>query len=220
VIATIPRSQEKPVSTAPTRTENTVRGALLALLVVPVGIFVYCLIASVGVVASIVSFGVAFGAVWLYQRGAGGFISRAGAWVIAVIIVGTIALSLYVNYVYVVARALAKELPEVFGSTWWVALNTPGFWPFFNEHIGALVQATVVNIVLSVVLGILGSYRTLVRVFRATSGGRVAPYSARSAVPAPALAAAPPPPPAYLSDVDDAPTGSADDKTAPPAAGV
>jgi hypothetical protein len=207
------------VSTAPTPTENTVRGSLLALLVVPVGIFVYCLIASVGIVASIVSYGVALGAVWLYQRGAGGFISRAGAWVITVIIVGTIALSLYVNYIYVVAGALAKALPGTFGSTWWAALNSPGFWPFFNEHIGAVVQASALNIVLSVVLGILGAYRTLMRVFRATSGGRVAPYSARSAAAA-RVQAPVPPSLAYPNDVDGAPTGSADDKTPPPTTGV
>ena len=201
------------MSTAPTPTENVIRGTLLALLVVPVGIFVYCLIASVGVVASLVSFGVAFGAVWLYQRGAGGVISRAGAWVIAVIIVGTIALSLWVNYVYVVADVLAKDAPDAFGSTWWSALNSPNFWEFFNAHIGGLIQATTLNIVLSIVLGVLGSYRTLLRVFRATSGGRTAPYSAGRQTVTPTAV---PQSPVVPSDIDNAPTGSADDKTAPP----
>jgi hypothetical protein len=206
--ATIPITQEKTVSTAPTPTENVIRGTLLALLVVPVGIFVYCLIASIGFVASIVSFGVAFGAYWLYQRGAGGVITRAGAWVVTAIVAVTIILSLYVWLLWAFAGAGAKA----HGTDPWTFFQSPNYWAEFNYNLPANLSHLTLTIVLSLALGALGAFRLLRRAFAATSTGSRLAY----APPATAV----PQSPVVPNDIDSAPTGSADDKTAPPAPGV
>ena len=197
-------------STAPARTEHVGRGAILALLIIPVGVVVFVLISSIGIYASIVSFGVAFGAYWLYQRGAGGVISRTGAWVVLAIVVVTVLLSIYADLVW----GFATGVP---GYSQWEVIGQPGFWPQFNDKFFSLLSEDSLNVILILAFGLLGSARILRNAFRRTS---TRPAAAYPPVASPSGSTATQTPTTYRNDVDAPPTGSADDKTAPPTSGV
>jgi hypothetical protein len=192
---TAPRPQNQP--------ENVLAGALLALLAVPVGVVILALISSIGFVASIVGFLVAFAAVWLYRRGSGGVISRAGAWVVTGIVVLTLLLGIWVSLVVAFAGG--------FGHL--ANIGLPDFWPQFNANLPDDINANILFIVLIVVFGALGSFRILGRAFVTA---RQAPKPANLTGQPTTLPAAPQ---IYHDDIDAPPTGSADDKTAPPTTG-
>ncbi|TPW65847.1 hypothetical protein FJ658_15365, partial [Schumannella sp. 10F1B-5-1] len=63
------------------------------------GVAVWLLIWSFGFIASIVAFGVAFAALWLYRFGARGPISRAGAFVVTGITAGTLLIAFFAGIV-------------------------------------------------------------------------------------------------------------------------
>jgi hypothetical protein len=193
-------------STAPT--ENVVGGALLALLVVPVGVALWVAVESAGVVIGFVAFGISFGAYWLYQRGAGGVISRTGAWIVTAIVVATLALSILFGMMADYAIGVGAN----YGLSPWDVFFSPVFWPNFARNFGALFGANVTFYLIAIAIAALGAFRTLQRAFRAT-----APVSAVAAYPpAPTAGGSPR---SYRDDIDAAPTGSADDKTTPPTVG-
>jgi hypothetical protein len=194
---------------APARTEHVGRGALLALLIIPVGIVVFVAISSLGVFASIISFGIAFGAYWLYQRGAGGVITRTGAWVVTAIVVVTILVSLLANLAWGYAEAVGKDI----GVSAWTILGSQHFVAGFSGNFSYEASHQALNIVLALLFGALGAFRTLRRAFRNTSARPATAYPSQ----APGNTVAPT---TYRNDVDAPPTGSADDKTAPPPNGV
>jgi len=190
-----PTNQQQP--------ENVIGGAILALLAIPVGVIALTLLWSIGFIASIVGFLVAFCAFWLYRRGSGGQISRAGAWIITAIVVFSIAFGLWVAMVVDFADGLGH-----LGN-----IGMPGFWPQFNDHFSDIVGANVLAIVLVFAFGALGAFRILGRAF-ATARQTSAPANLTGQ-----STTLPPAPTTYHDDIDAAPTGSADDKTAPPTAG-
>jgi hypothetical protein len=190
--------------------ENVVRGALLALLVLPVGVAVWVALQSAGpgIVVGIVAFAISFGAYWLYQRGAGGVISRTGAWTVTIIVVATLVLCILFGMMADYARGIAANI----GLNPWDIFFNPHFLPNFVANFGALFAANALFYLIAIAIAAAGSYRTLRRAFRVT---RVAtPVAAYPAAPTPGAA-----PVIYQNDVDTAPTGSADDKTAPPTIG-
>src|ERR1700709_533680 len=87
------------MTASPPRPENAIGVALVALRALPVGVIALPLLWSIGFIASIVGFLVAFSAVWLYRRGSGGVISQVGAWLITAIVVFTLAFGLWVAMV-------------------------------------------------------------------------------------------------------------------------
>jgi hypothetical protein len=192
---TAPRPQGQP--------ENVLSGALLALLAVPVGVVILALLSSIGFVASIVGFLVAFAAVWLYRRGSGGAISRVGAWVVTGIVLVTLLLGVWVSLVVAFADGLG-HLGDI---------GLPGFWPQFNQNLPDDISANGLFIVLILVFGALGSFRILGRAF---ATARQTQNPANLTGQSTTLPAAPQ---VYHDDIDAPPTGSADDKTTPPAAG-
>jgi len=192
---TAPRPQGQP--------ENVLSGALLALLAVPVGVVVLALISSIGFIASIVGYLVAFSAVWLYRRGSGGVISRAGAWVVTGIVALTLVIGIWISLVLGAAGGLG-ELG---------LLSNPRFWTLFNEALPNLIGGNILFIALILVFGALGSFRILGRAF-ATARQTLKPANLTGQPTS--LPAAPQ---IYHDDIDAPPTGSADDKTTPPTAG-
>jgi len=142
--------------------ENVVRGGMLALIVIPVGVVVWVLIWSIGVVASIVAYGIAFAAVWLYRRGSGGIVTRAGAWTVTAVVVVTLLLGFWLGLAVNYAGGL-KHLDY---------FNNPQFWTLFQTNFGALVQQNLVGLLLAIAIGAAGTIRVLGRAFataRATS---------------------------------------------------
>jgi hypothetical protein len=184
--------------------ENVGAGAILALLAIPVGVILLVLLSSVGVFASIVGFAVSFAALWLYRRASGGVISRAGAWIVAAIVLATLLLGIWASMVVGLAGGLG-HLSRI---------GLPQFWPVFNANFSTLVSQNVVFIVLVLAFGALGSFRILGRAF---ATAHVAP---RPNTPVgPDAGSTTYSPTVYQNDVDAAPTGSADDRTPPPSAG-
>jgi hypothetical protein len=192
-----------PISQPQAQPENVLGGAILSLLAIPVGVIALTLLWSIGFVASIVGFLVAFAAFWLYRRGSGGAISRSGAWIITGVVVFTIAFGLWVAMVVGFAGGLGH-----LGN-----LGLAGFWPQFNDHFGDLLSENVLSILLVFVFGALGAFRILGRAF-ATARQTASPANLTGQ-----SATLPPAPATYHDDIDAAPTGSADDKTAPPTTG-
>jgi hypothetical protein len=135
--------------------ENVVRGILLALIVIPVGVAAWVAIWSVGVVASIVAYGIAFAAVWLYRRGSGGLITRSGAWGITAIVVVTLLLGFWLG--------IAVDFAGGFGHL--DLLVDPRFQQIFQDNFGEIVKANLVSLLLAVAIGGLGVYRVLRHAF-------------------------------------------------------
>jgi hypothetical protein len=183
--------------------ENVLGGALLALLAVPVGVVLLALLSSIGFVASIVGFLVAFAAVWLYRRGSGGAISRAGAWIITGIVILTLLLGVWVSLVVAFARGLGHL----------ANIGLPDFWPQFNANLPDDINSNIFFLVLILLFGALGSFRILGRAF---ATARQTPNPANLTGQSTSLPAAPQ---IYHDDIDAPPTGSADDKTTPPTTG-
>jgi hypothetical protein len=77
--------------------ENTVRGTVFALAVVPAGVALWLFLWSLGWIGSIVAFLAAAGAARLYiagsTAGSGGTITRRGAWVVVAVTIATVLLS-------------------------------------------------------------------------------------------------------------------------------
>ena len=180
--------------------ENVIAGAFFALLAIPVGVIALTLLWSIGFIASIVGFLVAFSAFWLYRRGSGGIISRVGAWTITAIVAFTLAFGLWIAMVVDYAHGLG-HLSNI---------GLPEFWPQFNSDFADNVNLNLLSIVLVFVFGALGSFRILGRAF---ATARQTPNPDNLTGQSTTL---PPAPAAYHDDIDQPPTGSADDKTAPP----
>lgn len=189
------------------QTENVLGGALLALLAVPVGVVVLALLSSIGFIASIVGFLVAFSAVWLYRRGSGGFISRTGAWIVTVIVLGTLVLGIWVDLVVTFAHGLG-HLSNI---------GAEGFWPQFNKDLPGNLSDNILFIVLILAFGALGAFRTIGRAFAIA---RATPQTAATGSGSPTgTGPSTTGTTTYRNDVDAPPTGSADDRTTPPTAG-
>ena len=194
--------------TAPTtqpyaRPENVIGGGLFALLAIPVGVIALTLLWSIGFIASIVGFLVAFSAVWLYRRGSGGVISKVGAWLVTAIVVFTLAFGLWVAMVVDYAHGLGHLDNIGYGT----------FWAQFNADFPANVNASILSIILVFVFGALGAFRILGRAFAtARQTQNPANLTGQSTT-------LPPAPVTYHDDIDAAPTGSADDKAPPSSTG-
>ena len=183
--------------------ENVIRGAFFAVLALPVGVVVIVLLSGINFVASISGYLIAFAAVWLYRRGSGGIISRIGAWTITAIVVVTVLIGIWVM-LFITSFGGLGHLGDI---------GNPLAMSQFNENFSALVNANLLFIGLILVFAALGSYRILSHAFRTA---HQTPNPANLSGQSTTLPAAPQ---IYHDDIDAPPTGSADDKTAPPTTG-
>ncbi|HEY4267997.1 MAG TPA: hypothetical protein VGM94_07400 [Galbitalea sp.] len=189
-----PEFQQRPI-------ENVPAGALLSLVAIPLGVILLVLLSSVGIVASLVGFAVAFAGLWLYRRGSGGIISRTGAWVVTAAVIVSLVLGLLASFFVQVIGGLG-HLDRI---------NDPAYTKYFGDNLPAILQQESLTIVLVIAFGALGSFRILGRAFRTTREQAGQPPQGPGAT-TPASTALP----TYRNDLDGAPSGSADDKTPPP----
>lgn len=145
--------------------ENVGRGTVVALLAVPAGIIVWVIIWSIGIVASIVSFGVAYLALFLYRLGSGGPVSRAGAVRITIITLGTVVLAIIAGLVSDVAIGIGR----VANVSPIEALSSPRFGEVFTTYLTQSGPGLAFSIVLAIVFGIFGCFSILRSAFRATA---------------------------------------------------
>ncbi len=139
--------------------ENLQRGVIFALVVVPLGIVAWDILWSVGFVASIVAFGVAWGAVRLYRMGSGGRITRPGATAVAIITIVTLLIAYLSGFVVDVVQALVKQ-----GATVTEALSYPPFWGYVGSSM--TTSSALISLLLAVLFGALGCFSVLRGAFR------------------------------------------------------
>jgi hypothetical protein len=137
--------------------EDVVRGALFALLVVPAGVIVWGLIWSIGFIASIVAFGVAIAALWLYRIGARGAISKAGALVVTGITAATLLLAFFAGIVLDGIRGVA----EASGLGWLEVAVAPEFWQLFWAVLPSALGDYTLDFLLALAFGALGCFTVL-----------------------------------------------------------
>lgn len=170
----------------PAPIEDVNRGTVLALLTIPAGIIVWTLVWSIGVIASIITFGVAVLATFLYRLGSGGVIGRAGAIRITVITLVTVVLSIIAGLIADVALGisrLAKISPIE-------ALSYRDFGEIFNSYISSGDGGLYLSLGIAVLFGVLGCFSVLRNAFRATAAP-AAPFTPQAQAPWPTLPADP-----------------------------
>jgi hypothetical protein len=144
--------------------ENVQRGTLLALLVIPAGIVVWVILWGFGFIASLVAFGIAIGALWLYRFGSGGRISRAGAVRVTLVTVVALILAFVAGLVSEVLPMYANQRNIDFVS----ALTSGEFWSFFNNAVANNFGDVAVQFVIALAFGALGCFSVLRTAFRQT----------------------------------------------------
>jgi hypothetical protein len=141
--------------------ENVLRGALVGLLVVPLGVALWLLIWGFGFIASIVAFGVAFGAALLYRLGSGGRVGGLGALIITVTTVATLALAFYGGMVLDFVLDISAQT----GLAWIDILTHPLFGEEFALFVELNSGTYTTSALVSLGFAALGSFSTLRSVF-------------------------------------------------------
>jgi hypothetical protein len=197
-------AQPGPLTGLDAPPENVQRGVAFALIVVPLGIVAWDLLWNIGFVASIVAFGVAWGALRLYRIGSNGVFGRSGAIAVAVVTIATLVLAFVSGY----AVALVAPFSKAAGTSIPESLVDGRFW-------GIVVQAmttgrALISLLLAAAFGALGCFTLLRAAFRVTRPGAASGQVAAPSAPhQPADPGVPPVPPAprRLMQDDDDPNG-------------
>jgi hypothetical protein len=177
-----------PEATTPSLpSENVQRGTLMALLIVPAGIIAWVVLWQFGLVASIVAFGVAIGALWLYRFGSGGRISRTGAVRVTIITIVTLLLSFLAGLVADVVPLYASQRNIDLVS----ALTSSEFWTFFNHALANNIGNVAFPLILALGFGVLGCFSVLRSAFVQTRAADAAPSTFDGNAPLPAPEADP-----------------------------
>jgi len=146
-----------PVNPASLPPENVPRGTLLALLIIPAGIIVWVILWQFGLIASLVAFGIAIGALWLYRFGSGGRVSRGGAVRVTIITIAALLLAFLAGLVADVLPMYANQRNLDFVS----ALTSNDFWQFFGNAVGNNFGDVAVQLVIALIFGALGCFSVL-----------------------------------------------------------
>jgi len=160
---------EPVVPAAPLPPEDVIRGLLLSLVIVPAGILVFVLIWSIGFIASIVGFGVALGASFLYRLGSGGRVSIRGAFVVTGVTLVTLVLAFLAAETSSVVAAVSAQT----GLSWLDVVSTPGFAGFVTDTLTApdVIGAVLGDAALTFVFGLLGCFTVLRAAFKEARAG-------------------------------------------------
>jgi hypothetical protein len=164
-----PQPGIEPLESAPlvreSAGEDVARGIIFALPIIPAAVVAWGLLWSFGFVASIVSYGVAAGAVWLYSRGTGGRVTRRGVpWVIGLIVI-TVVLCIF--------SGMAVDLASQWGSSLLAAFTDGDYWYTLWLNIfqnARLWGDYALPIALAVAFAALGCWRTIARLLRTSRG--------------------------------------------------
>jgi hypothetical protein len=151
--------------------ENVPRGTLLALLIVPAGIIAWVILWGFGLIASLVAFGIALGALWLYRFGSGGRVSRTGAVRVTIITVVALLLAFLAGLVADVLPMYANQRNIDFVS----ALTSGEFWSFFGNAVDNNFGDVAVQLVIALAFGALGCFSVLRTAFRQTRAMEAGP---------------------------------------------
>jgi hypothetical protein len=156
----------EPNTTLAAKEPNEVnrKGLLLALLAIPIGIVLWVILWNFGFIASIVSFAIAWLAVYFYKLGSKQNVSRKAApYLLAIVLVG-VALAFLSGIALDALRAYIQDtdLSDL------DALFMADYWAFFFENLftnGELWSIYAVDLVISVAFGILGCFGIIKSLF-------------------------------------------------------
>lgn len=168
------------------RVENVQRGALVALVTIPVGVALWVVLWGFGFIASLVAALVAFLALRLYVWGAGR-LSRLGAVVVVAVTVATLLLAFLGGIVLDAAMVFG----DASGLGTWGAFVHEEFWPTFWAVLPEALPEYLPDLAWAVGFGALGSYATLRAAFAATRPVATGPSTAAEAPTAPEAQASP-----------------------------
>ena len=150
-------------SSRPPAADET-RGTIFALAIVPLGVIAWCILWNFGFIASIVGFGVALGAVFLYRMGSGGQVTRGGAIRVSVLTILTLALAFFAG---IVLDAL-QGYSAASGETQMALVTNPLFWSDFFAVLGEpdVLGSYLPDFGLALLFGVLGCFSVLRTAFR------------------------------------------------------
>jgi hypothetical protein len=147
--------------------EDVVRGALFALLAIPVGVIVWLLIWSIGFIASLVAFGVAVAALWLYRVGTRGAVSLVGALVVTAITAVTLLLAFFAGIVLDGVRSVS----DATGLGWVEVVTAPEFWELFWGVLPDALPDYSLDFLIALGFGALGCFTVLRSAFAQAKQG-------------------------------------------------
>lgn len=177
----------EPAPAAPAEDVN--RGTVVALAAIPVGVIVWTVVWTLGAILSIITFGMAYLAMFLYKLGSGGTMSRAGAVRVTIITVIGVVLSIIAGLVSDVAFGMGR----VTGQGPIAALSDPLFGRVFSDYLGSGDPGLLFSLGIALLFGLLGCFSILRNAFRSTAP--VAPatpgFDPAAQAPWPAQPAAP-----------------------------
>jgi hypothetical protein len=146
------------------------KGLMLAILAIPVGIVLWVILWNFGFIASIVSFAIAWLAVYLYKLGAKKEVGRRAApYLLAIVLLGIV-----LAFLSGVALDALKFYVEGTDLSELDALFTADYWSFFFANIltnGELWSSYAVDIIISIVFGVLGCFSIVKSLFSTNKSG-------------------------------------------------
>jgi hypothetical protein len=163
------RQAQLPALPVPrTRTESredTVRGTVFALAMVPAGVAVWLILWKLGWMGSIVAFLTAAGAARLYiagsSAGRGGTMTRRGAWVVVTVTIATVLLSFM--------SSIWLDLADYMGGASPLALLfEPEAWDLLGDNLANnadLVESLKGEFLMALLFSALGCFFTLRQLF-------------------------------------------------------
>lgn len=150
-------------SSKPPAADET-RGTIFALAIIPLGVAAWLILWSFGFIASIVGFGVALGAVFLYRLGAGGQVTRGGAVRVALLTIVTLALAFFAGIVLDAVQSYSAAS----GATYMALVTDSLFWSDFFAVLGepGVLGSYLPDFGLALLFGVLGCFSVLRSAFR------------------------------------------------------
>ncbi|MGO4534406.1 hypothetical protein [Leifsonia sp. 2MCAF36] len=152
-----PSSPTRPFS----QPERVGRGLALALVIIPAGVIAWTILWNVGFIASIVSWGVAVGAVWLYRVGSRARVTRGAFWGIVAIVAVTVVLSFLAG--------IFTDIVGVASIPFGEALTSPDFWQVYADNVfgnADMWQAYLPQVLFALLFAVLGCFMTFRRLSR------------------------------------------------------
>lgn len=127
------------------------RGLALSLLVIPLGAVAWVILWKMGFIASIVSFGIAAGAVALYRAGSGHPVNRTAFWALMAVIVAAVTVSFFSGLAADIATFLQLDpgtaaTSEEFWDTYWLNVtNNSRMWETHSTDIAMTLLFTALG---------------------------------------------------------------------------
>ena len=153
--------------------ESVGRGTVFALIALPVGVLLWLLVWSFGIIAAIVAFVVAVAAAYFYRVGSGGRIGKLGGWIVT----GITAVTLFIAWFAGLALSVAQAISNETGLTWLDSFMSP----FFSEIYGLVLAdpdgELVGDALLTILFGALGAFSVLRTVFKQAKADAAAPLA-------------------------------------------